>query len=185
MLGGPILVSISVISSWGGWWLFCWRPFNSIFCMKRLSALVFNHSQFSGHGGRFFIARQRILSDEVRAKNMTFASLVEMAEEAAYLQNLDRSYRYISSAITDMTGYDVKTFYQTPNLFADLVYEEDFPKWLSYEKSVAAGRTPDAIEVRLTTKHKGLIWVRHVTRPIFDGKKSSVTARPMPRLPTR
>jgi len=119
----------------------------------------------------FFIARQRILSDEVRAKNMTFASLVEMAEEAAYLQNLDRSYRYISSAITDMTGYDVKTFYQTPNLFADLVYEEDFPKWLSYEKSVAAGRTPDAIEVRLTTKHKGLIWVRHVTRPIFDGKK--------------
>ncbi|MDG4813283.1 GGDEF and EAL domain-containing protein [Hydrogenovibrio sp. 3SP14C1] len=119
----------------------------------------------------FLIAKYRILRDRIEAKQMEFSSIVEMAEEVSYFQNLDRSYRFISPSVLKLTGYDVSIFYQMPNLFSDLVYEDDFPKWLAYERGIAEGDRLDAIDVRLTTKHKGLIWIRHVSRPIYEKGK--------------
>ncbi|RUM90864.1 MAG: hypothetical protein DSZ27_07890 [Thiomicrospira sp.] len=119
----------------------------------------------------FLVAKYRILRDRIEAKQMEFSSIVEMAEEVSYFQNLDRSYRFISPSVLKLTGYDVSTFYSMPNLFSDLVYEDDFPKWLAYERSIAEGHSPDPIDVRLTTKHKGLIWIRHVSRPIYEKDK--------------
>lgn len=116
----------------------------------------------------YFLASQKVLRREIEVKQKEFVAIVEMAEEVSYLKAPDGAYQFISTSVKELTGYDVETFYDFPNLFSDLVFEDDKPSWLVYERRILEGEEPEPIEIRLTTKNKGLVWIRHVSRPVYE-----------------
>lgn len=119
----------------------------------------------------YYAIRQKDLIIEIKNKQQDFASIVEMAEEISYLQRIDGSYKYISSSVQGITGYEVDSFYKTPNLFCSLVNAKDKKKWLEYEKKTIQGEALEPIVVRIKTKEGVTLWLRHQLLPVYKNNK--------------
>lgn len=118
----------------------------------------------------YLLASQRILRDKMEEQQSRFVSLVDMAEEFTYLQNVAGDYTYVSPACESITGYPAYEFYIQPSLLERLVVAEDRVRWRQYQEQLSPTDTDrHSIEIRVRHKHGHSVWIRHTRQPILEG----------------
>ncbi|HNX68892.1 MAG TPA: PAS domain S-box protein [Candidatus Omnitrophota bacterium] len=67
-----------------------------------------------------------------------------------------------------VTGYTAKEFWENPNLWIEIVHEEDRQMVIDFSEAIQAGKKTSAIEHRIRRKDGGIRWIRNTPVPHYD-----------------
>ncbi|MBD3332986.1 PAS domain-containing protein [candidate division GN15 bacterium] len=76
--------------------------------------------------------------------------------------------RLMSPACMKVTGYDIEEFADRPQLFFEIIHEDDRVKVLQHFTEQLKDDEPHSIEFRIMTKDGTLKWIEHRCHPVYD-----------------
>ncbi len=106
----------------------------------------------------------------VQENEQVYRIVIESAADFTYWQLLDGSFKFISPACLDVTGYSREELMENPALLLDMVHPADQAVAATLRMVSEEGTcyTSDEIEYRITTKEGAIRWIRHAFQPIYD-----------------
>ena len=105
----------------------------------------------------------------IQENEQVYRIVIESAADFTYWQLPDGSFKFISPACLDVTGYSREELRENPALLLDMVHPADQSvtatlRIVSEESCLAS----DEIEYRIITREGNVRWIRHAFRPIYD-----------------
>jgi len=96
---------------------------------------------------------------ELIASQQAYRRLVEQVPEVVYTDEIDGNWRYLSPNIKALSGYAPDEFIADPELWKEIIPEEDLARMEAALKFLSVGDVFHC-EYRLNTRDRGQIWIR-------------------------
>lgn len=112
-------------------------------------------------------AQEALTQSEAR-----FRRLTENAPDVIYRYRIrpQRGFEYVSPAAVHLLGYAPEEFYADPDISLKIVHPDDRRKLVS----LARGRVPEMIELRLQRKDGTIVWTEQRNVPVYDAEANRV-----------
>lgn len=122
------------------------------------------------------IARRQAEEALIQVKEK-YHTVADFTLDWEYWMSPQGSFIYISPSCKSLTGYEVESFMQDPDLLLKITHPEDRDRLaLHINKSVASGTRCDPLDFRIITREGDERWIGHRCQPVFgsDGKPLGV-----------
>ena len=96
-----------------------------------------------------------------------------------YWVSPDREFLFMSPSCERLTGYQREEFFRNPDLFVNIIHEDDADRVLAHLRNPDLSNIDDSeMEYRIRHRDGRVVWLGHVCRPVFDqeGKYSGQRA---------
>ncbi|MBI3483146.1 MAG: PAS domain S-box protein, partial [Bacteroidetes bacterium] len=117
------------------------------------------------------INQRKLLEDKLHESEKIYRLVSENSSDVISLHKIDGTFEYISPSCVDLHGYKPEEL--VGKIGTDFMHEEDaqqvtarVPELLD---KMTKGEPLEPIRFRLMSKHRGIIWVENVMKPVFQG----------------
>jgi PAS domain S-box-containing protein len=121
------------------------------------------------------LAERQEIEVALRESEEHFRLLAETVQDAIFRFDMlpEPRLRYISPVVTRLTGYTPEEHYANPNLWRELIHEEDRDHYIAAMRNSI--KTSEPVEVRWRCKNGDMIWFEMRYVPVFDEQGNCVT----------
>ncbi len=109
-------------------------------------------------------------------KNKTFSiesklnAVINHSKDWIYWIAPDKTFRFISPACYEITGYTSEEFKNNFQLLEKIIYEEDRDRFIKHESESLQGKDLNELEFRIITKNNEIKWIHHLCHSIYNAE---------------
>ncbi len=121
-------------------------------------------------GVMFDITAEKQAEESARKAELRYRSLVESLPVVVYIDRLDERATnvYTSPQTQSMLGYSAEDWRENPDLWAGLVYPEDWERCRAAERRHVEDGTPFDETYRLVHRDGHVLWIRDIAVVVYD-----------------
>ena len=116
------------------------------------------------------INERKLLEDKLHESEKVYRLVSENSSDVISLHKLDGTFEYISPSCLDLHGYKPEELLGKNPM--DFIHPEDAKEVLAGVPDVlnkmSKGEPLEPMQFRLASKHRGIVWVENVMKPIFQ-----------------
>jgi len=114
------------------------------------------------------VAERKQLEDALKESELRYRTVADFTSDWEYWILPDNTFRYISPACEQISGYTPDEFYADPSLLTQVVYPDDLPLYTGHIHHVSEQGQAEPIDFRIYTKQGEIRWISHLCRPVYD-----------------
>ncbi|MCX7192289.1 MAG: PAS domain S-box protein [Proteobacteria bacterium] len=114
------------------------------------------------------ITERKQLEDALKESELRYRTVADFTSDWEYWILPDNTFRYISPACEQISGYTPDEFYADPSLLTQVVHPDDLPLYVGHIHHVSEQGVSEPIDFRIRTKSGEIRWISHVCRPVYD-----------------
>jgi len=137
------------------------RPIHPLVLQQRIKTLIGNKQTESALG------RYRSTLNELRVEEEKLRLIADFTYDWEYWIGVDGDILYNSPACERITGIPTEEFISDPGLLLSLVHPDDIHHVKNHYTEEKISNLPHAIEFRIVTEDKGVVWIDHACQPVF------------------
>lgn len=123
------------------------------------------------------LVKVNLLQAKVMRERSLFKAAVDFSLEFTYIRTVEGKYEYVSPAVTEITGYSQKEFYDNPSFMDRIIHPDDKVNWGGHVHNVNHHGKPENIEFRIVTKSGEVRWIQHLCGAVYDSKGEIIGVR--------
>ncbi|MEI6137832.1 MAG: ATP-binding protein [Mariniphaga sp.] len=117
------------------------------------------------------ITKRKSAEVALKESELKFRTVADQTSDWVYWIGEDQQIFYMSPACKKITGYDPEEFLSKPQLIKEIVYSGDYDSILNYKNQILLKENRDKVydlEIRVVSKEGALVWIHHISSPIFN-----------------
>lgn len=114
------------------------------------------------------IARREHYEERLRLAEQKYRTVADYTYDWEYWVNIDGSLEYVSPSCERISGYSVRDFKKNPDLFREIIVQEDKGRWDAHSLESERDLKPGVIQLRIQRKDGEIRWIEHVCQPVTD-----------------
>lgn len=114
------------------------------------------------------VSERKKLEAALKESELRYRTVADFTSDWEYWILPDNTFRYISPACEQISGYTPDEFYADPQLLTRVVYPEDLPVYSGHIHHISELGVAEPIDFRICTKQGEIRWISHVCRPVHD-----------------
>ena len=112
-------------------------------------------------------ARLSEAAEALRQSEAKYRLIADSADEWIYWVAPDGSFRYVSPACEQLTGYSQEEFFGRPELIGEVVHPEDREAFERHSAKMREECGPEEMEFRIVAKSGKVCWISHSCGPMY------------------
>ncbi|NOQ24196.1 MAG: PAS domain S-box protein [Bacteroidales bacterium] len=115
---------------------------------------------------------------KIREEEKKYQIVADYTYDWEYWLTPENEFNYISPSCERITGYKPKEFIQNPQLYNNIIINEDQPKWIEHNLNILNHqKESDYLEFQIRNKNGKLRWIGHLCQPMYDKSDNYIGAR--------
>ncbi len=117
------------------------------------------------------ITKRKSAEEALKESELKFRTVADQTSDWVYWIGEDQQIFYMSPACKKITGYDPEEFISKPQLLKEIVYSGDSDSILHYKSQILLEENRNKVydlEIRVIGKDGTLVWINHISSPIFN-----------------
>jgi diguanylate cyclase (GGDEF)-like protein/hemerythrin-like metal-binding protein/PAS domain S-box-containing protein len=114
------------------------------------------------------VTERKKLEYALKESELCYRTVADFTSDWEYWILPDNTFRYISPACEQISGYTPEEFYADPSLLIDVVHPDDLPRYTGHVHHISEIGVAEPIDFRIQTKSGEIRWISHVCRPVYD-----------------
>jgi len=117
------------------------------------------------------ITKRKRAEQALKESVLKFRTVADQTFDWLYWISEDQQIIYMSPSCKIITGYDPEEFISNPTRLQQIIHPDDSEAFLKHNKQIFLNENKNKVydlEIRVISKSGNLVWISHISRPIFD-----------------